>query len=103
MRFRLRLLPVPGQQLIDLGCTVIRQTTEDIGEPGPRIDIIELTGFHQRVHHSGAQTAICPAKGKGTGLVMPYCDTPAMQAQQSSAALMRWFFSTTPDGICRRS
>jgi transposase len=23
--------------------------------------------------------AICPAKGKGAGLVMPYCDTPAMQ------------------------
>ncbi len=24
--------------------------------------------------------AICPAKGKGAGLVMPYCDTHAMQA-----------------------
>ncbi len=24
--------------------------------------------------------AICPAKGKGAGLVMPYCDTQAMQA-----------------------
>jgi hypothetical protein len=24
--------------------------------------------------------AICPAEGKGAGLVMPYCDTPAMQA-----------------------
>ena len=24
--------------------------------------------------------AICPAKGKGAGLVMPWCDTPAMQA-----------------------
>lgn len=23
--------------------------------------------------------AICPAKGKGASLVMPYCDTPAMQ------------------------
>jgi hypothetical protein len=23
--------------------------------------------------------AICPAKGKGAGLDMPYCDTPAMQ------------------------
>jgi hypothetical protein len=24
--------------------------------------------------------AICPAEGKGTGIVMPFCDTPAMQA-----------------------
>ena len=24
--------------------------------------------------------AICPAEGKGAGLVMPFCDTPAMQA-----------------------
>jgi transposase len=24
--------------------------------------------------------AICPAEGKGAGLVMPWCDTPAMQA-----------------------
>jgi transposase len=24
--------------------------------------------------------AICPARGKGAGLVMPYCDTPAMEA-----------------------
>jgi hypothetical protein len=24
--------------------------------------------------------AICPAKGKGTALVMPFCDTVAMQA-----------------------
>jgi DDE superfamily endonuclease len=25
--------------------------------------------------------AICPAKGKGAGLVLPYCDTQAMAAQ----------------------
>jgi len=25
--------------------------------------------------------AICPAKGKGAGLVLPYCDTEAMAAQ----------------------
>lgn len=24
--------------------------------------------------------AICPAEGKGAGIVMPFCDTPAMQA-----------------------
>jgi putative transposase len=24
--------------------------------------------------------AICPAEGKGAGLVMPFCDTPGMQA-----------------------
>jgi hypothetical protein len=25
--------------------------------------------------------AICPQKGKGAGLVLPYCDTQAMEAQ----------------------
>ncbi len=35
--------------------------------------------------------AICPAKGKGAGLVMPYCDTPAMQDHlaEISAAVER--------------
>lgn len=33
--------------------------------------------------------AICPAEGKGAGLVMPWCDTPAMQAhlREISAAV----------------
>ena len=33
--------------------------------------------------------AICPEEGKGAGLVMPYCDTPAMQAhlREISAAV----------------
>jgi hypothetical protein len=30
--------------------------------------------------------AICPAKGKGAGLVMPWCDTHAMQAHLAGMA-----------------
>ena len=32
--------------------------------------------------------AICPAKGKGAGLVMPYCDTQAMQAHLAEISAM---------------
>ena len=32
--------------------------------------------------------AICPAKGKGAGLVMPYCDTAAMQAHLAEVSVM---------------
>jgi transposase len=32
--------------------------------------------------------AICPAKGKGAGLVMPYCDTPAMQTHLHEISLV---------------
>ena len=32
--------------------------------------------------------AICPAKGKGAGLVMPYCDTAAMQAHLAELSVM---------------
>jgi DDE superfamily endonuclease len=35
---------------------------------------------HQRTISGYIVGAICPAKGKGAGLVMPWCDTPAMQA-----------------------
>ena len=31
--------------------------------------------------------AICPAKGKGAGLVMPWCDTEAMQAHVTEISL----------------
>jgi len=32
--------------------------------------------------------AICPAEGKGAGLVMPFCDTEAMQAHLAEIAAM---------------
>ena len=34
----------------------------------------------QRTNWAYIFGAICPAKGKGAGLIMPYCDTEAMQA-----------------------
>ena len=35
---------------------------------------------YQRTKWAYIFGAICPEEGKGAGLVMPYCDTPAMQA-----------------------
>jgi hypothetical protein len=32
--------------------------------------------------------AICPAEGKGAGLVMPFCDTAAMQAHLDEISAM---------------
>ena len=44
--------------------------------PGPPLAIVARTNGATRL----AFGAICPAEGKGAGLVMPRCDTPAMTA-----------------------
>ena len=36
--------PVPGQQVVELVAGVIGDTGQDIGQPGLRIDIVELGG-----------------------------------------------------------
>jgi hypothetical protein len=42
-------LPIPGQQLVDALCGMILDAREDIGEPGLRVDVVELGGLDQRV------------------------------------------------------
>jgi hypothetical protein len=42
-------LPVPRQQLVDPLGRIIGDAGEDVGESCPRIDIVELAGFDQRV------------------------------------------------------
>ena len=45
MRLRLGAgLPIPGQELVDFAGRVVRQLFEHVGEPGARVDVIELAG-----------------------------------------------------------
>jgi hypothetical protein len=38
-------VPVPRQQVADAFCRVIKHSCQDIGEPGLRIDVVELRGL----------------------------------------------------------
>src|SRR5260221_310848 len=51
------VLPIPGQELIDLADAVIVDAREHVGKPRLRIDIVEARGLDQRVHHGGALAA----------------------------------------------
>ena len=44
---------MPGQELVQLGSRVIIDPAEHIGEPGLRIDVVELGGLDQGEHRSG--------------------------------------------------
>ena len=59
--------PVPGQQLVEPGGGVIGDAGEDVGEPGLRVDVVELGGDDQGVHEGGALTAAIGA-GEEPGL-----------------------------------
>ena len=47
------------------GLRQVGDTVEDIGEPGLRIDVVELRGADERVHDSGPHA---PAAGAGEQL-----------------------------------
>ena len=48
---------MPGQELMQLGSRVIIDPAENIGEPGLRIDTVELGSGDQRVDRHGALAA----------------------------------------------
>lgn len=53
----LMLGPVPRQQIVDVPGRMVGQTAEHIGEPGLRIDAVELGGLDQRVEGGRAMAA----------------------------------------------
>src|SRR5689334_10706786 len=57
-------LPVPWQELIEALGRMILQAREHVGEPGQRIDVVELGGLDQGVDGSGAAAAFVRT-GKG--------------------------------------
>ena len=74
-------MPVPGQEFVNALGGVIRQTSQDVGEPGLRIDVIELGGGDQRVDRSGAPAAFV---GAGEGPVF----RPRATARSSRSAAL---------------
>ncbi len=56
------LAPIPGQELVDALGGMIGQPSQHIGEPGLRIDIVELGGGDQRVDGCCAPAALVGAR-----------------------------------------
>ena len=63
----LKLMPGPGEEILEPSCGMIGQAGEDVGEPGLRVDAVELGGFDERVH--GGRT-FATAIGAGEGPVV---------------------------------
>jgi hypothetical protein len=59
--------PIPGQEFVDALCGVVWQSSEDIGEPGARVDAVELGGLDQGVDGGGTASAFV---GHGEGPVV---------------------------------
>jgi hypothetical protein len=57
-------LPIPRQKLADAFGRIVGQSCEHVGEPGLRIDAVELGGLDQRVDGGGALAALVGA-GEG--------------------------------------
>ena len=57
---------MPGQQVIDVFGGMVVDTGEDVGEPGPRVNVVEFAGLDQRIDRCSATPA---AVGAGEGPV----------------------------------
>ena len=44
-------LPAPGEEFVQPGLRLLGDAGEDVGEPGLGVDVVELRGADQRVHH----------------------------------------------------
>ena len=44
-------LPVPGEEFMQTGLRQVGDAVEDVGEPGLRVDVVELRGADESVHH----------------------------------------------------
>ena len=59
-------LPIPGKQVGDFVGGVIWRLGQHVSEPGLRIDIVHLAGFHEGIDGGGAMAACI-----GRGLIVP--------------------------------
>jgi hypothetical protein len=59
--------PAPREEVVQLASRVVGQAGEDVGEPGLRVDAVELRGLDQGVHGGRAFAA---AIGAGEGPVV---------------------------------
>ena len=58
---------MPGQKFRHVRCAGVRQSGEDVGEPGLGIDVVQLRGDDQGIHERGA-VATALGTGKQPGL-----------------------------------
>ena len=72
----MRAAPIPGQQRGQVGDLVIGDPGQHVGEPGLRIDVVELGRLDQREHDRGALAA---AIGAG--------EQPRLAAERNPAQL----------------
>src|SRR5208282_1426163 len=63
-------LPIPGQQLVDPVDRMVGQPCEHLGEPGARVDVIELAGGNQRIDRGGARHLTLRAE-QGDSFLVP--------------------------------
>lgn len=87
---RHELTPVPGQKLIEPVAGVVVDAGEHVGEPGLRIDVVELCGHDQRRHDGGAVGTTFGA-GEQPGL--------AAESKAAQRALRRIVCQTDPPVI----
>ena len=59
-------MPIPWQQLVEPLNRMLGDASENVGEPGLRIDVVELGGGDQGVDGRGAPAALI-----GRGLIVP--------------------------------
>ena len=67
--------PIPGQQFVNALGGMIGQASEHVGEPGLRVDIVELGGGDQRVDGSSAPAAFV---GAGIPVLSPQGNGPQL-------------------------
>jgi hypothetical protein len=71
------VLPIPGQELVDLLDVVIVDPSEHVCEPRLRIDVVEPCGLDQRVHH---RSTLAAAIGAG--------EQPRLAAERNLAVIL---------------
>jgi hypothetical protein len=60
----------PGQQLVDPGDLVVGDPAQHLGEPGLRIDPVQLGGLEQRVDDGGRLAATLGADEENGGMTV---------------------------------
>ena len=55
-------LPMPGEEFRQTGLRHLGDASKDVGEPGLGVDVVELGGADERVHHRRALAAAIGAR-----------------------------------------
>ena len=70
-------LPVPGEEFVQSGLRLLGDAIEDVGEPGLGVDVVELGGTDQGVHHRRPLAAAIGA-----------CEEPGLASERDRAFIL---------------